>query len=135
MRRRNRAALLLAALSLFGLAPARAKRASAQPSGPVPEAPAAGTERRLVEYAGLYLPWDPDGKITVEKATLKLPGFSSWRVERTGRHEASTARSTISSCGSPDSILMVEKERHPIGPGAHRNSSLPRRLPSSSTIA
>ena len=95
MRKRNRAALLLAALSLFGLAPARTKRAPAHPSAPVPEAPAAGTEKRLVEYAGLYLPWDPDGKITIQKATLKLPGFSSWRVQRTGRYESLKAEAVV----------------------------------------
>src|SRR5438046_9762650 len=91
MRKRNRAALLLAALSLFGLAPARTKRAPAHPSAPVPEAPAAGTEKRLVEYAGLYLPWDPDGKSTVQKATLKLPGFSSWRGSGPRPHVRLTA--------------------------------------------
>src|SRR5947208_16929494 len=111
MRKRNRAALLLAALSLFGLAPARTKRAPTHPSAPVPEAPAAGTEKRLVEYAGLYLPWDPDGKITVQKATLKLPGFSSWRVQPTGRYEALKARA--GALGSDDRQRLFPRDSFP----------------------
>jgi hypothetical protein len=96
MRKRNSAALLLATLSLFGLAPAKAKRAPARPTSPVSAAgPAAGTEKRLVEYAGLYLPWDPDSRVTVQKATLKLAGFTSWRVQRTGRYETLKAEAVV----------------------------------------
>jgi protein-disulfide isomerase len=96
MRKRNSAALLLATLSLFGLAPAKAKRAPVRPTSPVSASgPAAGTEKRLVEYAGLYLPWDPDSRVTVQKATLKLAGFTSWRVQRTGRYETLKAEAVV----------------------------------------
>jgi protein-disulfide isomerase len=96
MRKRKSAALLLATLSLFGLAPEKAKRAPTRPASPVSaEGPAAGTEKRLVEYAGLYLPWDPDSKVTVQKATLKVAGFTSWRVQRTGRYETLNAEAVV----------------------------------------
>src|SRR5215210_1166840 len=55
----------------------------------------------------------------------------SMRV-RTGRHAASTARSTISRCGSGSVVSTSEKYRQPTGPGAHRNSSVPTALPSPS---
>jgi protein-disulfide isomerase len=88
--------VILAALTLAGLAPAKAKRVSTRPTDPVSATgPAAGTEKRLVEYAGLYLPWDPDSKVTVQKATLKLPGFTSWRVQRTGRYETLKAEAVV----------------------------------------
>src|SRR6266545_3892474 len=88
MRKRNAAAMLLAALSLAGLAPAKPKRAPGRAAAPV-RAPAAagGVEKRLVEYAALYLAYDPDTKITVGKSDLKLPGFTAWRIQRTGRFE------------------------------------------------
>jgi protein-disulfide isomerase len=96
MRKRKSAALILATLSLFGLAPAKAKRAPARAAGPVSAPlPAAGTEKRLAEYAGLYLPWDPESKVTVQKATLKLAGFTSWRVQRTGRYETLKAEAVV----------------------------------------
>jgi len=80
--------MLLAALSLAGLAPAKSKRAPGRTVTPV-GAPAAagGVEKRLVEYAALYLAYDPDTKITVGKSDLKLPGFTAWRIQRTGRFE------------------------------------------------
>ncbi|HEY3173378.1 MAG TPA: thioredoxin domain-containing protein [Thermoanaerobaculia bacterium] len=87
MRKRNVAAALLSVLSLAGLAAAKAKRAPARAATPV-RAPAAagGIEKRLVEYALLYLPYDPDGKIAVGKADLKIPGFTAWQIHRTGRY-------------------------------------------------
>jgi hypothetical protein len=48
-----------------------------------------------VEFAGLYLPWDPENKVTVQKATLKLAGFTSWRVQRTGRYETLKAEAVV----------------------------------------
>lgn len=96
MRKRNSAVLLLATLSLVGLAPAKAKRAPARPTGPISVAsPAAGTEKRLTEFAGLYLPYDLDGKVTIQKATPKLAGFTSWRVQRTGRYETLKADAVV----------------------------------------
>jgi len=48
-----------------------------------------------VEFVGLYLPWDPDSKVTVQQATLKLAGFTSWRVQRTGRYETLKAEAVV----------------------------------------
>jgi hypothetical protein len=47
---------------------------------------------------------------------------------RAGRHDASTARSTISRCGVGSFVAISPKYRHPIGPGAHRKSSVPTAL-------
>src|SRR5207248_5918458 len=51
---------------------------------------------------------------------------------RTGRQEASTARSTISRWGFGTLVSISEKYRQPMGPGAQRNSSVPTRFPSPS---
>jgi hypothetical protein len=89
-------ALLLAAFSLVGLAPAKAKRTPAHAATPArASAAASGIERRLVEYAVLYLPYDPDGKITVGKSDLKLPGFTAWQIRRTGRYESLKAEAVV----------------------------------------
>jgi hypothetical protein len=51
---------------------------------------------------------------------------------RTGRHEASATRSTVSWCGSGTFVTTSEKYRHPTGPGAERKSSVPTPFPSPS---
>ncbi len=84
-------AMALVASALAGPAPKRAAAAG----------PAAGVERQLADYAALYLPWEPEVKVTVEKATLSLPGFGSWRVRRTGRYESLKA----------DAIVFVSNDR------------------------
>jgi hypothetical protein len=93
METHHRWAALIAAMSLvagMGLAPARAKRAPQAAA-----APAAGIEKRLSDFANLYLPWEPDSKVAVHKADLKLPGFTSWKVTRTGRYETLKAEATV----------------------------------------
>jgi protein-disulfide isomerase len=80
----------MALLALPGLAPAKARRAPA-----VAVAPAVEVEKRLPEFANLYLPWEPDSNVTVQKADLKLPGFQSWKVIRTGRYESLKAEATV----------------------------------------
>jgi thioredoxin family protein len=81
---------ILVTVAAMGLAPAKAKRA------PAPAAlPASGIEKRLSEFANLYLPWEPDSKVTVARADVKLPGFSSWVVNRTGRYESLKAEPTV----------------------------------------
>ena len=92
MKTRHRWTALAAAslVSVMGLAPARAKRAPAAAS-----APAAGIEKRLSEFANLYLPWEPDSNVAVVKADLKLPGFTSWTINRTGRYETLKAQATV----------------------------------------
>ena len=51
---------------------------------------------------------------------------------RTGRPAASTTMSTVASGRSGSSLRICEKYRHPMGPGAHRNSSVPTGVPAPS---
>ena len=101
MRMRKSAVLLFVAFTLgtLGLAPAKAK-AKLAPAAAVP-ATGAGIEKQIADYAALYLPWDPDTRVTVEKSPLKLPGFGAWRVQRTGRHESLKA----------DAVVFVSNDR------------------------
>jgi protein-disulfide isomerase len=43
-------------------------------------------EKRLPAYAQNYLPFDPESKVTVEKATDRLPGFQGYKIKRTGKY-------------------------------------------------
>jgi hypothetical protein len=90
--RYRRAALLVltaASLAAIGLAPAKAKPAKRA------DAPAAGIEKRLADYAALYLPYAPQTQITVSKAPQKLPGFGAWKVSRTCRYESLNTVATV----------------------------------------
>jgi protein-disulfide isomerase len=90
--RYRRAALLVltaASLAAIGLAPAKAKPAKRA------DAPAAGIEKRLADYAALYLPYAPQTQITVSKAPQKLPGFGAWKVTRKGRYETLNTEATV----------------------------------------
>jgi hypothetical protein len=92
MKTRHRWAALIAAgsfVAVMGLAPARAKRVPAAAA-----APAAGIEKRLSEFANLYLPWEPESKVAVVRSDLKVPGFTSWTINRTGRYETLKAEAT-----------------------------------------
>ena len=44
-------------------------------------------EQDLQAYALHFLPFDPDSKVTVERAKETLPGFQGYKVVRTGRYE------------------------------------------------
>lgn len=84
--------------AVAGLAPAKAKP-KPKPATPAPApaaAPAAnGIEKRLAEFANDYLPWEPDSKVAVRRADLKIPGFTSWQITRTGRYESMKADATV----------------------------------------
>ena len=93
MSTRNRSAALLVAVSLAagGVAiamPKRAPAAAAQAAGP-------GFEKQVAEYAELYLPYNPDAKVAVEKSPLKLPGFGAWHIQRTGRYDGLKAEAVV----------------------------------------
>ncbi|MEO8430150.1 MAG: thioredoxin domain-containing protein [Acidobacteriota bacterium] len=83
---RKTAVVLLAATALTGLAaspPARkasAAQAPAAASSPV-------TAADVSAYAGKFLPWDPDSRVTAEKGTERLPGMQGWKIRRKGRYE------------------------------------------------
>jgi hypothetical protein len=93
MKIRKNVPFLLAAIALSaaGLAPSKApaKPAAAKAKkASVAAAPAAGPglEKQIGDFVALYLPWDPDSRVTVESSPLKLPGFSAWHAVRTGRY-------------------------------------------------
>ena len=50
------------------------------------QAGAASVETRLPAFLVNYLPFDPASKVTVEKATDRLPGFQGWKIKRTGKY-------------------------------------------------
>ncbi len=94
--RPRRAALVLLAAASFAtslLAQAKVKPAKAPAKRAAP--PATGFEKQLADYAKLYLPYDPQAKITVSKAPQKLPGFGAWKVTRKGRYETLNTEATV----------------------------------------
>ncbi len=97
MKIRNSAVVLFVALTLatLGLAPAKAKpKAKAVPAAAAP-APGPGLAKQVENFVALYLPWDPDTKVTVEPSPLKLPGFSAWHAVRTGRYQTLNADAVV----------------------------------------
>jgi protein-disulfide isomerase len=68
-------------------------KTAAKPTG---KAPAPGSESRpassidaavVAAYASKFLPFDPESKVTVEKATDRIPGMQGWKVHRKGRYD------------------------------------------------
>lgn len=90
---RRRVALLLLSAALFAaIAFAQPKPKAARPAaGPV----AASIEKQLADYAALYLPYDPQNRVTVAKAPQKLPGFTAWKVTRKGKYETLNTEATV----------------------------------------
>jgi hypothetical protein len=102
--RKSRVALIEAfTLATVGLAPVKAK-AKAKPKPALAAAATvagAGLEKQVGDFVTLYLPWDPETRVTVEKSPLKLPGFSAWHAVRTGRYESLKA----------DAVVFVSDDR------------------------
>jgi protein-disulfide isomerase len=102
--RKSRVALIVAfTLATVGLAPVKAK-AKAKPKPALAAAATvagAGLEKQVGDFVTLYLPWDPETRVTVEKSPLKLPGFSAWHAVRTGRYESLKA----------DAVVFVSDDR------------------------
>lgn len=82
--------VVVLSLGAAGLAPAK----KAQNAGPAPAA-GSGIEKRLGVFANQYLPFDPDSRLAIQKADLKLPGFTSWKINRTGRYPSLNAEATV----------------------------------------
>jgi protein-disulfide isomerase len=107
MKKRTSLLVLFAAFTLgtIGLAPAKSKPKAKPKVVPAasPAAPAAGAglEKQVGDFVALYLPWDPETRVTVEKSTLKLPGFSAWHVVRSARYESLKA----------DAVVFVSNDR------------------------
>ena len=100
------------ALGAAALAPSKAPAKPAKPTvakankaapATASTAPAAGPglEKQIADYVALYLPWDPDSRVTVESSPLKLPGFSAWHVVRTGRYRTLKA----------DAVVFISNDR------------------------
>ena len=53
------------------------------------QAPAAArsVEQEVAAYVQLYLPFDPESKVTAEKSSQVLPGFQGYHIVRKGKYE------------------------------------------------
>ena len=69
--------ILVLSCALAGAAP---RPATSKPSSP-------GIEKQLEVYAARFLPYDPETKVAVTRAIDALPGFTAFKVKRTGRYE------------------------------------------------
>ncbi len=81
----------ISGLLLVGLLCGFAASAAQQAKAAAP----AGVEGRLPGYLGNYLSYDPASKVTVEKATDRLPGFQGWKVKRTGKYAKLNVDKTV----------------------------------------
>ena len=95
MTSRRAAAAVLGAVLVAGIGLAQAKpKPAAKPAKSA--VPAAGSiEKQIADYATLYLPYNPDTKITVSKASQKVSGFGAWKVTRKGRYESLNTEATV----------------------------------------
>src|SRR5262249_32158331 len=81
--------VLLAGVGLLG-AQQPAKKAA-----PAKAAEAASVEKELVVYASRFLPFDPESKVTVEKSSEILPGFTAYKVHRKAHYEKLNADKVV----------------------------------------
>lgn len=59
------------------------------------QAPPAGVEARLSGYMANFLPFDPATKVTVEKASERLPGFQGYKIKRSGKYPKLAVEKTV----------------------------------------
>ncbi len=81
--------LVLALSGLVAPLAALARQGSAKPAA------TAGVETRLNTYLVQYLPFDPGSKVTVEKASDRLPGFQGYKIKRTGKYAKLNVDKTV----------------------------------------
>jgi protein-disulfide isomerase len=74
-------------LGLWLVGTARGLASAERKNAPEKKAEASTLEKRLETYAARFLAFDPESKVTVERATDKLPGFDGFRVRRKGHYE------------------------------------------------
>jgi protein-disulfide isomerase len=55
-------------------------------AAPAAKSAGGGIEARLPGYLANFLPFDPQTKVTVEKAPDKIPGFQAFKIKRTGKY-------------------------------------------------
>jgi protein-disulfide isomerase len=93
------AALVAPPMHAHGQAPAK------------PAAAAGGVEARLNTYLVHYLPFDPGSKVTVEKASERLPGFQGYKIKRTGKYTKLAVPAPAASGGpSGDKLVYVSDD-------------------------
>jgi protein-disulfide isomerase len=82
-------AAAFAATAFAGLVQAQSAKTAAAKSGVTPSPSAASTvdAQQVQAYAAKYLPFDPETKVTVEKAPDRVPGMQGWKIRRKGRYE------------------------------------------------
>jgi hypothetical protein len=82
--------------ALVGAAGAIAAAAQKKPQPATPSSiSAAVTAADVQAYAAKFLPFDPDSKVTAERATDRLPGMQGWKVHRKGRYEKLNVERTV----------------------------------------
>jgi hypothetical protein len=82
--------------ALVGAAGAIAAAAQKKPQPATPSSiSAAVTATDVQAYAAKFLPFDPDSKVTAERATDRLPGMQGWKVHRKGRYEKLNVERTV----------------------------------------
>ncbi|HEY2796317.1 MAG TPA: thioredoxin domain-containing protein [Thermoanaerobaculia bacterium] len=77
---------VLGFLATIGLAGGAVCAAQTAQTAQAPKSTAGGIEARLPGYLNIFLPFDPQSKVTVEKAPDKIPGFQSFKIKRTGKY-------------------------------------------------
>jgi len=82
--------------ALLGAAGAIAAAAQKKPQPATPSSISATVTAADVQaYAAKFLPFDPDSKVTAERATDRLPGMQGWKVHRKGRYEKLNVERTV----------------------------------------
>jgi len=82
--------------ALLGAAGAIAAAAQKKPQPATPSSiSAAVTAADVQAYAAKFLPFDPESKVTAERATEKLPGMQGWKVHRKGHYEKLNVERTV----------------------------------------
>jgi hypothetical protein len=84
--RRIAVALLAGTAALAGIsASAQTRKAAAPPAQTGGGSAVSAAD--VQAYAAKFVPFDPESKVTVEKASDRLPGLQGWKVHRKGRYE------------------------------------------------
>ena len=80
--------LVAAAFPALALVASGAPPTQKKPQSPsAPAISATVTAADVQAYAAKFLPFDPDSRVTAERAKDRLPGMQGWTVHRKGRYE------------------------------------------------
>lgn len=71
------------------------KNGAAQKASAAKAAPASAVDAAAVSaYVAKWLPWDPETRVTAEKAD-RIPGMQAWKIHRKGRYEKLNVDKTV----------------------------------------